>query len=147
LTSIELTTPTMMRPSRPFVYREVDLIPDQLDEGVLYYAPKYRTIVHLCACGCGREVPLAIGAGHFQLSVDGERPTLRPSVGNGSFPCRSHYWITDSAAVWEPGVYTDEMVARARRRDNPRAHPIQPEPPQPTSLWQHFWHFVRHFFG
>lgn len=48
-----------------------------------------------------------------------------PSIGNSSFPCRSHYFIIDGGVRWA-GTYTDEMIALARERDNPRAHVRKP---------------------
>ena len=34
----------------------VEGIPERLEEGVLYVSILYATAMHLCACGCGREV-------------------------------------------------------------------------------------------
>lgn len=77
---------------------------------------------HKCARGCGFRVVTPIRTGRWHITVTEEGPTLRPSVGNGSFPCRSHYYITRGQVDWL-GEYTDEMIARAREGDNPRAHP------------------------
>ena len=41
-----------------FEHRFVELIPEVLDEGVLYISVTYTTALHKCACGCGRFVNL-----------------------------------------------------------------------------------------
>lgn len=40
---------------------------------------------------------------------------MAPSVGNWSFPCRSHYWIDQSRIRWA-GAWTDEQVEAGRRQ-------------------------------
>jgi hypothetical protein len=36
----------------------------------------------------------------WKLTFDGESITLYPSIGNWSFPCQSHYWITGDRIEW-----------------------------------------------
>jgi len=122
-----------------YVYNRVDVIPEKLQPGVLYHAAEYATALHLCACGCKREVTTGIGAGHWVLEVTPKGPTLWPSIGNGSFPCKSHYFIVEGGVRWA-GVYTKEMIALARRIDNPRAHQAIP------SFWKRVADAVRKFF-
>lgn len=100
----------------------VEAMPDVIDEGTLYISTYFRTASHRCACGCGYRVVTPLRAGRWQVEITESGPTLRPSIGNGSFPCRSHYYITRGRVEWL-GEYTDEMIAFARKRDNPRAHP------------------------
>lgn len=102
------------------VYRQVGAIPESLASGVLYHAPAYHVATHLCACGCGYEVVTRVD-GRWVLNVGLRGPSLWPSIGNASFPCRSHYFVTNGLVRWA-GKYTDEMIAMARERDNPRAH-------------------------
>jgi hypothetical protein len=73
--------------------RFVETIPEGLDAGVLYVSMNYATAIHLCACGCGKEVVTPFSPTDWKLYFDGENVTLHPSIGNWSFPCRSHYWI------------------------------------------------------
>jgi hypothetical protein len=80
--------------------REVEFMPETLEPGVLYVSRKYEVAIHLCACGCGLETVTPIGAGDWTLTVKDSKATLSPSIGNWQFPCRSHYWIRDSAVVW-----------------------------------------------
>lgn len=129
-----------------FAYREVAAIPEQLESGTLYHAPRYATAAHLCACGCGSEVTTAIGPGHWRLHVVDGRATMRPSIGNGSFPCQSHYFISDGEVNWA-GDYTENMIARARLRDNPRAHIPMHQRAQAPTFWQRLAAFVRWLFG
>lgn len=78
----------------------VDLIPDDLDEGVLYISIPYSTASHRCACGCGKEVVTPIKPTDWSLTWNGEAATLNPSIGNWSQPCQSHYWIIENRIIW-----------------------------------------------
>lgn len=78
------------------VTQEVDFITDPLVDGVIYVSRKFGLAIHLCACGCATQTvtPFSSPSG-WQLSDGPNGITLRPSIGNQQFPCRSHYWITD----------------------------------------------------
>lgn len=71
----------------------VDLMPAEREEGVVYVSMKYSTAVHNCLCGCGMKVVTPIRPDKWTLTYDGEAISLSPSIGNWSFPCKSHYWI------------------------------------------------------
>lgn len=79
-------------------------IDEELQDGVLYVSRKYEIAIHLCACGCKTQTvtPIATVAGvsGWSLTEGPNGPTLRPSIGNQQFPCKSHYWVTDGAIVW-----------------------------------------------
>lgn len=92
----------------------INLIPDQLDEGILYISEQYGTAVHLCACGCGNKVvtPLKSRVQNgweltmYKTSNQGQnvhevahKVSLMPSIGN-TFACKSHYWIIDNVVKW-----------------------------------------------
>jgi hypothetical protein len=96
----------------PLRHAFVDVIPDQLEPGVLYVSLKYRTAAHLCPTGCGEEVVTPLGRGDWTLTFDGT-VSLRPSVGNGGLACRSHYWITRDEVEWAR-TWSREEVARSR---------------------------------
>src|SRR5262249_14539462 len=50
----------------------------------------------------------------WELTFDGESITLSPSIGNWSFPCRSHYWIRNNRAEWALSMSQEEIdVGRA----------------------------------
>src|SRR5690606_24273500 len=74
-------------------HRFVECIPDSIDSGVLYISISYATAIHLCICGCGKEVVTPFSPTDWKLIFDGETVSLTPSIGNWSFPCRSHYFI------------------------------------------------------
>ncbi|MEV8273583.1 DUF6527 family protein [Microbacterium sp. NPDC077184] len=93
----------------------VDEIPEGLAPDTLYVCIPYATAVHLCACGCGNEVVTPLTPVDWRLSFNG-RVSLSPSIGNWSFPCRSHYWITDERVHWST-AWDDERIERNRQRD------------------------------
>ena len=79
----------------------VDTIPKKLNEGILYTCMNYNVIVHKCACGCGEKTvtPLDKNNG-WVMKYDGQSLTLRPSIGNFNFKCKSHYFITENSVEW-----------------------------------------------
>ena len=78
----------------------VEFIPDTLKEGTLYVSIEYATVVHKCCCGCGKEVVTPLSPSDWKLIFDGKTISLDPSIGNWSFPCRSHYWIRNNTVRW-----------------------------------------------
>ena len=101
-------------------HKFVDLIPEELEDGVLYVSIRFGTVVHKCACGCGEEVVTPLGPAEWRLTYDGRTVSLAPSVGNWSFPCRSHYWIEGGNVRWARGFSGAEVdrvrvEAKARR--------------------------------
>jgi hypothetical protein len=80
-------------------HKFVDYIPDDIQSGILYISLTYATVVHKCACGCGKEVVTPLSPADWNLLFDGETVTLRPSIGNWNFDCQSHYWITNNRVV------------------------------------------------
>lgn len=94
----------------------VEFMPKTIEEGVLYISEKYGTAVHKCCCGCGQKVVTPLKPTEWSLSKTAVGVTLRPSIGNWSFPCRSHYWIRNSRVVWA-GDMSSAQIERGRRRD------------------------------
>ncbi len=74
---------------------------DQMEEGVVYVSMPYAIAVHLCCCGCGNEVVTPFHPKQWRLTFDGESISLSPSIGNWSFDCQSHYWITQDRVMWD----------------------------------------------
>ncbi|MGC2408190.1 MAG: DUF6527 family protein [Candidatus Cybelea sp.] len=114
-------------------YKLVVVRPRALEYGVIYISQRYNLAIHLCACGCGLDVPTQLGRGGWSVQIEDDEISMLPSIGNWSLPCRSHYIIHRSAIQWA-GDYTPEMVAAARLADNPRAHPRKP------GFWQWLWY-------
>jgi hypothetical protein len=94
----------------------VEFIPGNLEDGVLYISKKYATATHLCCCGCGSRVVTPLKAGGWKLTSAGEAVSLYPSIGNWSFPCKSHYWIRTNRIVWARTMSDTEITA-VRRSD------------------------------
>lgn len=67
----------------------------------MYICINCNVIVHKCACGCGEKTvtPLDRNNGWI-MKYDGQSITLRPSIGNFSFNCKSHYYITENKVDW-----------------------------------------------
>ncbi len=126
-------------------YVLVDVIPETLEPSVVYISERFAMATHLCACGCGVEVPVEIGPGKWSVRFDNGRVTMFPSIGNGSHGCKSHYFIRNGRIEWA-GTYTSEMIAYARRRDNPRAHPVAAVPAR-LGLWARFTQWLRRLFS
>lgn len=78
------------------VTEEVEFIPKEMKDGVIYVSRRFGTAIHRCACGCGEQtVTPFTGMKAWTLTDGPNGVTLRPSIGNQQFPCKSHYWITD----------------------------------------------------
>ena len=97
-------------------HRFVDAVPDHLDEGVVYICIPYETAVHLCCCGCHNEVVTPLHPLQWSVTFNGETISLSPSIGNWSFPCRSHYWIR-TGEVRTARLFTDTEIAELRTED------------------------------
>lgn len=92
---------------------EVESFPRPLDAGVLYVSERFSAAAHACACGCGREVITPLSPVQWQLIRSRRGASLRPSIGNWNFPCRSHYWITDGRVEWDADM-SDQAVKAGR---------------------------------
>lgn len=105
----------MGRPSVLFRPAFVEFIPAMLEPEVLYVSMAYGTVVHLCPCGCEEEVVTPLGRDDWLLLFDGETVSLRPSIGNWNFACRSHYWIIRNCVRWAR-TWTDGEIVASRAR-------------------------------
>ena len=94
----------------------VDCIPDVLEDGTVYVSIEYATVAHKCCCGCGQEVVTPLSPTDWRLVFDGDTISLDPSIGNWSFPCRSHYWIRRNKVLWA-AAWTDEQIRMGRQKD------------------------------
>ncbi|GGG48893.1 DUF6527 family protein [Bizionia arctica] len=91
----------------------VDFMPDIIQEGVIYISLEYKSVIHKCACGCGKEVNTPLHPTGWKMLYDGESISLKPSVGNWSFDCKSHYWITNNEIEWSL-KWTNETIGKVR---------------------------------
>lgn len=127
----------------------VESFPQKLEPGELYLAMDFATAAHLCACGCGNKVITPFSPTDWQMSFDGEAVSLKPSIGNWTFKCRSHYWVRSCRIEWAGNMSQDAINAgRERdaeekaRRQSPRTvedlvrqpAPLSQQPTESTSL-------------
>lgn len=97
-------------------YEFVEFIPHDMEPGKLYVSIPYRTMSHLCACGCKTEVVTPISPVGWSLKYDGEHVSLTPSIGSWSLPCKSHYFIDGNKVVWAAAM-SNTAIARVKARD------------------------------
>ncbi len=100
-------------------HRFVEIIPDAVEDGVLYISLKYCTAIHKCVCGCGNEVVTPISPTDWKLIFDGKTVSLSPSIGNWSFNCQSHYWIKRNEIVYAR-EWDKEEIQFGRTNDEKR---------------------------
>jgi hypothetical protein len=62
----------------------VGLMPDKLEEGILYVSAQYGTAIHKCCCGCGEKVVIS----------------LKPLFSSVQMKCKSHYNIKANQVEW-----------------------------------------------
>ena len=94
----------------------VEHIPEQIEEGVLYVSLAFDLAVHRCFCGCGNEVVTPFSPAEWSLTYDGKSVSLYPSIGNWSFPCKSHYFIRRGEIAWAR-KWSDKEIAAVRETD------------------------------
>lgn len=97
-------------------HRFVEFIPDLLEDGIVYVTIKYRTAVHKCICGCGNKVVTPLSPNDWKLTFDGKTISLYPSIGNWSFECKSHYFITRNQ-IRNARRWTEWEIADGRKED------------------------------
>jgi hypothetical protein len=138
-----------------FKHEFVQFIPEELQEGTIYVSIRFATVAHLCACGCEIKVVTPLKPTDWKLTFDGKTVTLNPSIGNWSFPCRSHYWVRNSQVQWADD-WSDARIEANREydrhakdryfseieggsRNTPDAEPSIPEPATKRAWWKRLW--------
>lgn len=97
----------------------VELMPSAMAPGILYVSISFNTAIHLCCCGCGNRVVTPLAPSQWRLMYNGRDVSLYPSVGNWSYPCKSHYWIEEGNVEWAP--MWDEQEIEAGREETRKA--------------------------
>lgn len=105
-----------MRDEVLLTHKFVEFIPRELEANTIYVSIPYATAIHSCCCGCGNRVVTPISPADWKLIFDGRSISLEPSIGNWSFPCRSHYWVRNNHVVWSD-QWSDEEVDAVRKKD------------------------------
>lgn len=83
--------------------KQVEYIPKEKEEGILYISKRFNLAIHLCACGCKRESVTPFNdLKEWKLTEENNSITLRPSIGNfnGERPYHAHYYITNNKIQW-----------------------------------------------
>jgi hypothetical protein len=118
-----------------FVHEFVEFLPEQLAEGVLYISMNYAVASHKCACGCGCDVVTPISPTDWQLRFDGVAVSLEPSIGNWSFPCRSHYFLDGGTVRWAGDMPQSAIeYGRAKNRLAKESYFLSRVVPEPLSV-------------
>lgn len=104
----------MQAKQKTYRHEFIDLVPDALEEGVLYVSIKYKSVSHLCMCGCGEKVVSRLAPERFRFTFDGSQVSMYPSIGNSTFACRSHYWLEEGEVYWYTPL-SDRQIERARK--------------------------------
>lgn len=97
-------------------HKFIKLMPETIEEGILYISMEYCTAIHKCICGCGSEVVTPISPTDWKLTFDGESVSLSPSIGNWNFECRSHYWITNNQVSLSRS-WSKEEIEYGKKKD------------------------------
>lgn len=98
------------------IHKFVDIIPENLEEGVLYVSIPYETVIHKCCCGCGNEVVTPLSPADWSITFDGETISIDPSIGNWSLKCKSHYWIINNKVVWS-SQWSSHEIEQVKKND------------------------------
>lgn len=126
----------------------VEFIPETIEERTLYLSMEYATVVHKCCCGCGKEVVTPLSPTDWKIIFNGKTISLQPSIGNWSFPCRSHYWIENSKVQWAE-QWPHERIAAARASDRRTKERYfarieqdddLKQPARKEAWWKRWWH-------
>jgi len=91
------------------IHKFVRFIPDNLEDNIIYISIEYSIAIHNCCCGCGNRVVTPFSPTDWKLIFDGESVSLYPSIGNWSFRCKSHYWITNNKIIRAESWSNDQI--------------------------------------
>lgn len=101
---------------KKFKHKFVNIIPDNIEDGILYISTEYKTAIHKCPCSCGNEVATSLSSHDWKITFDGDSVSLYPSVGSWGLPCQSHYWITNNVIEWAP-KWSREQIDQGRKEN------------------------------
>lgn len=77
---------------------------------------EYKSIIHLCFCGCGKKVVTPLSPTGWSMTFDGKTISVQPSIGNWNLACRWHYWIRNSRVEWS-GQWSQAQIDARFARD------------------------------
>lgn len=85
----------------PITYKIIDgFMPpwSDMEDGVIYISEKFNTAHHRCLCGCGQPTVTPLGPGQWNIEYSPKGLSMKPSISNYQFACKSHYIITNGVA-------------------------------------------------
>jgi len=97
-------------------HKFVEFVPHSLEENILYISMEYKTVAHLCCCGCREKVITPITPTDWTLTYNGVGISLHPSIGNWNFKCKSHYWIKNNQVMWA-GTWDEKQIHQTQIAD------------------------------
>jgi len=112
----------------------VEFLPESLQEGTLYVSILYATAAHKCFCGCGNDVITPLSPTAWKLGFDGRTVSLHPSIGNWSFPCKSHYWVKGNKIEWAR-KWSNEEIEASRSLDGQQSGAERKGPSKSVWNW------------
>ena len=75
------------------------------------------------------------------VAVDGDAVSVYPSIGNWSFPCKSHYWINCGQISWAE-QWSEAQIRYGRQRDRIAKQRQYGEGQAGLGFWARLWRFI-----
>lgn len=94
----------------------VKFMPEHLEPGILYISLQYKTMVHLCCCGCESKVVTPLSPTGWEMTFNGKAVSVYPSIGNWNLECQSHYWMSNGRVEWAE-TWSRERIDAVFARD------------------------------
>lgn len=125
-------------------HKFVEYIPKEIEEDIIYVSTKFKTVVHMCPCGCKEKIVTPLSPAAWELTFDGETISLYPSIGNWKLKCKSHYWIKNNKIKWSYSFSEEEieLVDKYDRYDR-EAHLQSKVPTKNSDKKRKFWNLFR----
>ena len=101
---------------KSILHKFTKVIPEEIEENILYSSMEYRCAIHKCFCGCKEKIVIPFSPTDWKLIFYGNTVSIDPSIGNWSYPCQSHYWITKNK-VHFASHWSFEKIQRKRKWD------------------------------
>ena len=120
----------------------VKVIPPDIEAGIIYISKEYEVAIHACCCGCGEEVVTPLGPVDWELTDHGTSISLHPSIGNWSFKCQSHYWITKGKVIWSYQMSPSKIKQIREHNAKKKRQYYANKAGKKKSLWRRIWEWL-----
>lgn len=108
-----------------------------MESDVLYISIEFDVAKHLCPCGCKSVIVTSLSPARWKLIYDGETVSLKPSVGNWTLDCKSHYFITNDKIQWA-GAFTQQQVNAVLKNDYSAIKKHAEDNQKPLTIFEKF---------